>query len=101
MADIVDDVMQQVGQRFGVSADEIVSERRARRIIHARHVAVYLAHKLSDMSPRDLGGRFGRDYTNVLMYCRGIERQAMRDDGLRQLLHEMEAAIRDSAHFPY
>lgn len=96
MTDIVDEVMQQVGRHFDVSVEDIMSSRRARQTVPARLVAVYLAQKLSGMSPRDLGSRFGgRDYTNILMYCRTIERQAMQDGGLRQLLHELEAVIRD------
>lgn len=96
MTDIVDEVMQQVGRHFEVSSDDIMSGRRTRQTVPARLVAVYLAQKVSGMSPRDLGSRFGgRDYTNILMYCRAIDRQAVQDDRLRQLLIELEAGIRD------
>jgi chromosomal replication initiator protein len=95
MADAVDTVLSVVGAHFGVSADDIRSLRRTRQVLPARHIAAYLAHTVSGMAPREVGDRLGgRDYTNILMYCRAVARRAEEDEGFRRLLHQLEEAVR-------
>jgi chromosomal replication initiation ATPase DnaA len=56
---------------------------------------MYLAHKLSDVEPREIGDRFGgRDYTIVVMTCRAVRR--LIDDDARQaaLFADLETRCR-------
>lgn len=98
MTDIVDDVLREVSRRFDVSADEIRSTRRTRKILPARHVAAYLAHKLSGLSSAEIGARLGgREYTNIEMYCRGVQRRTTEDEAFKHIVLELEGIIRGCA----
>lgn len=59
-------------------------------MLPARHVAAYLAHTASGMSPREIGERLGgRDYTNIVMYCRAVARRTQEDAEFRRLVDEL------------
>ncbi|MCZ7593704.1 MAG: hypothetical protein M5U16_01410 [Hyphomicrobium sp.] len=97
--DTIDNVLAEVSLRFDVSADQILSASRASHVLMARHIAVYLAHSLSGKTPAQIGTSFGgRDYTNVLMYIRGIERQCAGDEALKALINDLEQAVRRRLH---
>ena len=96
MTDAMDDVLNIVGGHFGVSAKEILSGRRTRKILPARHVPAYLAHRLLGLTMKDIGARLGgRDYTSIQMYCRVTERRVQHDDCFKKLLGELERLIRN------
>jgi chromosomal replication initiation ATPase DnaA len=93
-ATMIDRILEVVAEKFGVSVADIKSSRRSRQVLPARHVAAYLAHTALGMTPPDIGEQMGgRDYTNILMYCRAIERRAAEDDALREMLMELKAAL--------
>ena len=90
--DIIDDVLARVSAAYGVTIGDILSERRTRRVLPARHAAIYLAQKLSDAGARDVGHRLGgRDYTTVLMSCRAMERLIAQDSQMAQALSRLES----------
>lgn len=90
--DIIDDVLARVSAAYGVTIADILSERRTRHILPARHAAIYLAQKLSDAGARDVGRRLGRrDYTTVLMTCRAMERLIAQDSQVAQALSRLES----------
>jgi chromosomal replication initiator protein len=90
-----DSALRVVAERFSVSVREIKSDRRTRAVLPARHVAAFLAHTVLGMSSREIGDRLGgRDYTNILMYCRSVARRAQEDEEFSQLLGALEAKVR-------
>jgi chromosomal replication initiation ATPase DnaA len=63
----------------GVSASEIVSERRcSRRVSSARQIGMYLAHTSIGLTLTKVAAYFGRDRTTAAHACRLIEDR--RDD---------------------
>ncbi len=91
------DVLRVVAEQFDVSVSDIKSQRRTREVLPARHVAAYLAHTASGMSPREIGAHLGgRDYTNIVMYCRGVVRRLQEDEEFRQLVDRLQTRLRSS-----
>ncbi len=89
--DIIDDVLSQVSNAYGVTIADILSERRTKRILPARHAAIYLAQKVSGAKAQDIGRRFGgRDYTTVLMISRAVQGLVARDPQTAKALSELE-----------
>ena len=63
----VEHIISVVCQATGISHAEVVGDKRSRPIVHARHLAMYLARELTDVSLPQIGERFGgRDHTTVL-----------------------------------
>jgi chromosomal replication initiator protein len=84
-----------VAADYGVTSREIDSQRRHKRYIAPRHVAMYLACQLTPYSTTMVGRLFGRrDHTTILAAHRKIaalrERDIFMDGRLRRLERELE-----------
>lgn len=87
----IDQVLDVVSQHFDVAIADILSSRRARKILIARRVAMYLAHRMSGATSTEIGMRFGgRDYTSVELACRGMQRLAQSDPEQARLFLSLE-----------
>jgi hypothetical protein len=74
------DIQRVVCRFYGVSLAEMLSPRRAARIVRPRQIAMYLAKILTSKSFPEIGRRFGgRDHTTVLHANRKIERLLVSD----------------------
>ena len=77
----IEAIQQEVCSHYGVSLEELVSDRRTRRIVTPRQVAMYLSRELTDASLPAIGRSFGgRDHTTVLHAVEKIKKQ-MTDQG--------------------
>ncbi len=91
----VDQIIRQVGHRYGVSEEEIKSRSRKKTIAAPRHVAMYLARRLTVHSFPELGERFGgRDHSSVMSATRKIDKQRRIDATLQQTIDEFEHKLR-------
>lgn len=89
-----------VADAFGVSADQLGELRRDRCVVEARHVAMYLARRLTGRSFRAIGLQFGRrDHTTVMHAVRQTEQRVAEDTETRVLVdalsHRLTGAGRD------
>lgn len=92
---IIDHILRDVAERFDVSVSDIKSQRRSRQVLPARHVAAYLAHTVSGMSPQAIGEHLGgRDYTNIVMYCRAVARLTGDDEEFKRVVDELAASLK-------
>ena len=76
----VEIVLRTCAEYFGISEIEIKSERRTKKIVRPRQMAMYLAKTLTLRSLPEIGRRLGgRDHTTVLHGIRKVERLIMSD----------------------
>lgn len=79
----IEAIQQEVCSHYGVSLEELVSDRRTRRIVTPRQVAMYLSRELTDASLPAIGRSFGgRDHTTVLHAVEKIKKQMADQGGL-------------------
>ena len=76
------DVIQEAAARhYGVSLDELVGERRTKRVVVPRQVAMFLCRELTDASLPAIGRAFGgRDHTTVIYAVQKVTKQ-MSEEG--------------------
>lgn len=76
----IDMVQRVVEEFYHVSHEELIGPRRTATIAFARHVAVYLANNLCEMTTPAIGSEFGgRDHSTVLNSLKVVENK-MRED---------------------
>lgn len=81
-----------VAQRYNLHSALLRSKKRHKDIAHARHVAMYLARKLTQASLPQIGKNFGdRDHTSVLHACNKIKGMVEEDWRFKE---EVEQLIR-------
>lgn len=67
-------IIAAVGRYYGFTAAEVLSLRKTARLVEARHVAIKLAHEMTDYSLPRLGRAFDRDHTSIMQTIRKMER---------------------------
>lgn len=60
-------ILSEISRYFDVDSEEILSLKRDRTLVNARHIAMYLCRELTDLSLPRIGQRFGgRDHSTVM-----------------------------------
>ena len=90
----VEEIQQQVAERFGISRAELVGSSRAATPLRARQVAIFLTRELTDLSLPQIGRLYGgRDHSTVLNSLRRIEAGIGDDAELAESVQELRGAI--------
>jgi chromosomal replication initiator protein len=90
----VEEIQQQVAERFGISRAELIGSSRAATPLRARQVAIYLTRELTDLSLPQIGRLYGgRDHSTVLNSLRRIEASLGEDEALTEKVAELRTAI--------
>ncbi|MGD8450276.1 MAG: chromosomal replication initiator protein DnaA [Phycisphaerae bacterium] len=76
----VSDILQAVSKHFGIRLQELLGRKRTRSVSYPRHIAMYLARKLTPLSLEEIGMHFdGRDHSTILHAERVIESERNHD----------------------
>jgi chromosomal replication initiator protein len=94
----VEEIQQQVAERFGISRAELIGTSRAATPLRARQVAIYLTRELTDLSLPQIGRLYGgRDHSTVLNSLRRVEARLGEDEALSEKVAELRTAIHSPA----
>lgn len=86
-------IQRVVCQHFGVSHNELMSNRRDNRICNPRAIAMYLARELTTHGYPTLGKFFGRDHSSVMHAVRKIELTVKRGDPLADQVANLRGVL--------
>lgn len=75
--------------RFAVSETDLISERRDGQLVRVRHIAIWLAVKVTGKSLPAIGRSFRRDHTTILYAKRRIEQKIATDAGFAAVAAQM------------
>lgn len=70
---MVERILSAVSKKYGVSVDDVKSKKKTDSIANARHVAIYIIRKLTDLSLKEIGKIFGRDHSTVISSVSKVE----------------------------
>ena len=77
-------IVEHVAQRGGVRATDILGPDRTAKTSLARQVAQFLANRMLDMGPNELGRQFERNHASVIYSLRFVEARARADRKFRR-----------------
>lgn len=86
-----------VAEYYGIRLGELVSGRRCRPLVRARHVGMYLAKEITDRSFPRIGRIFNKDHTSVIHAVQKIGREIKTDPQLQRDVAEIRAMIAQKA----
>jgi chromosomal replication initiator protein len=90
----IEDILRIVSRHFGVSRNDILSERRHRSVVWPRQIGMYLAKQMTARSLPEIGRRFGnRDHTTVLHAIRKIEGQLNANSQLKDEIEDLKKQL--------
>jgi chromosomal replication initiation ATPase DnaA len=88
------EVRRAVSSEYCIPQRDIDSEKRSRPIVTARHVAMYLARRLLQMSYPEIAKAFGgRDHATAMHAVYRIEQQLPEDPTLRGEVQRITFAL--------
>ena len=94
-SDTMDRIFRVVSQRYRVSPDEIKGKSRKENIATARHISIYLARQITDLSQSAIGAYFDRDHTTVLNSIKTVEKNMAENSAfsfeVEELLRELRS----------
>lgn len=90
-------IIRFVAKCHEVAVADILADRRTANLIRPRHIAMWLAKRMTTKSLPYIGQRFGgRDHTTVLSAVRKIERNRQIDPDLQLQLDQFQSALRSN-----
>ena len=91
---LVDKIISTVATYYGVTVDEIKSNKRTDAVANARHIAIYIIRRLTDKSYNEIGSVFGRDHSTVMASCSRVETNIKTmiktDSDIKKLIKEIK-----------
>jgi chromosomal replication initiator protein len=80
-------IQEATSSTLELSQADLTSGKRARQVVYARQVAMYLCRELTDLSLPAIGQQFGgRDHTTVLHAHRQMRARMLTDDSTQEVV---------------
>jgi hypothetical protein len=93
----VSDIQKQVELYYDVPHSDLVGAKRARKIVYARQIAIYLSRQMLDLPYNTIAKSFGgRDHTTIMYSVTNVE-EKMKEN--RELREDIEAIKADFSAF--
>ncbi len=90
----VRDIREATASAHQLSLDDLLSKRRTKAVVRARHIAMYLAREETEASLPQIGAALGgRNHSTVLHGYQKIAGEIGADETLRQELHRIREQL--------
>ncbi len=93
----IERILNEVGNVYGVSAEDIISKKRSAQISIARKVSCFVLKEVTDMSYKSIGMELGaRDHSTIIYYCGDIEKLIAKDSHAKEMIEDIINNIRNA-----
>jgi chromosomal replication initiator protein len=90
-------VQKHTAEFFNLKPSILLSKKRSKNIVTARHIAMYLSKELTDCSLTVIGDSFGgKDHTTVIHSCNKIKENLKNDKKLKYNIDKLINKIQNS-----
>lgn len=90
----IDLVQEAVARHYGITLDELIGEKRTKRVVEPRQVAMYLSRELTDASLPAIGRAFGgRDHTTVIYAVQKMTKQMSEQGSVYEAVQALTASL--------
>jgi len=89
-------IQKYTSEYFNIKQSVLLSKKRVKNIVNARHIAMYLARELTNYSLPVIGDSFGGKYhTTVIHSCNKIKQQINKDKKLKYDIDRLKNKIQN------
>lgn len=90
----LDTIQRVTADYFGLSQNELKGKKRTRAIAFPRHLAMYIARDVTELSTTEIGLEFGgRDHTTVMHACQRVAERKRTDPTLDPVISHLTRTI--------
>ena len=92
----IPDIQKEVERYYDVSHQELVGQKRDRKIMHARKIAVYLSREMLDLPYNSIAKHFGnRDHTTIMHSITSVEKMMSESRETREEIENVKRRIKE------
>jgi len=91
---LVDKILEVVCHNYGVTVENIKSKKKTDSIANARHVAVYIIRKMTNLSLKSIGAIFGKDHSTILSSINKVENNIKTVNNMGSSINKMIKEIK-------
>ncbi len=92
---VVENILEKVSFTFGVTPEQLKSERRDANINTARQAAMYIIREITGLSQDEVGKIFGRNHSTVNSALKNVQQRMSFDSKYKNLINEIIKNIND------
>ncbi len=92
---VVDNIIEKVSFTFGVTAEQVKSEKRDSNINSARQAAMYIIREITNLSQEEVGKVFGRNHSTVNSSLKNVQQKMSSDSKYKNLINDIIKNIND------
>ena len=92
---VIDNIIEKVSFTFGVTADQIKSEKRDANINSARQTAMYIIREITNLSQEEVGKIFGRNHSTVNSSLKNVHHKMSSDSKYKNIINDIIKNIND------
>jgi len=94
----VEKIISEVSTVYGVSPDDLRSNKRSSQISIARKVAIYVVREITQMPLASIGTEFGgRDHSTIVYSVNSVSDAIKKDSNLSSLVNDIIKNIKDKS----
>lgn len=91
---LIERILMAVSKAYGVSVEDLKSKKKTDSIANARHVAIYVIKKLTDLTLVEIGKIMGRNHSTLLYSIERVETNIRTVNGyeaqIKQIIKEVK-----------
>lgn len=92
----VEKILEEVARTYGITPDDIISQKRNAKISGARQVAAYIIREITQMPMVDIGQSLGnRDHSTIVYAIQVVEKKIKVDPSVKATVEDIIKNIRD------
>jgi chromosomal replication initiator protein len=93
----IDNIQKVVGDHFGLPDTKLREKVRTKQVANARHIAMYLSHRLTNFTKKDIGQYFGgKDHSSVIYAIQQVDKKLTIDDDYRLEVEELGRRLKQA-----
>lgn len=92
---VIDNILEKVSFTFGVTPEQLKSDRRDANINGARQAAMYIIREITDLSQDEVGKVFGRNHSTVNNSLKNVQQKMSSDSKYKNLINDIIKNIND------
>ena len=92
----ISDIQKQVELYYDVPHPDLIGQKRARKIVYARQIAIYLSRQMLDLPYNNIAKSFGnRDHTTIMYSVTNVEEKMKENRELREEIENIKRRIKE------
>ncbi len=92
---VIENILEKVSFTFGVTAEQLKSEKRDANINNARQAAMYVIREITNLSQEEVGKVFGRNHSTVNSSLKNVQNKISSDSKYKNLINDIIKNIND------